>query len=349
MNEINFEIQNVEKIDLSMDVGVKEIYPPIENLEVTPTKEQQIFTHENSYGYDNVTVNPIPEIKLQDKDITINENGIHSIVADDEYDGLNQVNVTVDAIEDLTEELETYNTELTTQETTIDNLIETLKNKGIGKAPKYAPRYMSQPIKFQSYTGSELEQEVSGLDTTNFTDMSYMFNDCRELTSLDLSGWNTKNVKNMSYMFSNASYDSQNLVLDISGFNTSKVTNMSGMFRNCGVVSLLGLSNFDTSNVTNMQYMFRQCQRLTELDLSNFNTSNVTNMAQMFYNSINLKKLDIRNFTFDKVTSYDSMFGQSNSGPIPTDCLIIVKSETEKEWVLARRSDLTNVKTVAEL
>ena len=50
MNEINFEIQDIKKIDLSMDVGVKEIYPPIENLEVTPTKEKQIFTHEYCYG-----------------------------------------------------------------------------------------------------------------------------------------------------------------------------------------------------------------------------------------------------------------------------------------------------------
>ena len=94
MNEINFEIQDIKKIDLSMDVGVKEIYPPIENLEVTPTKEKQIFTHENSYGYDEVVVAPIPDTQ-----------------------------------EDLTEELNTYNTELTEQETLINNIIEVLKNK----------------------------------------------------------------------------------------------------------------------------------------------------------------------------------------------------------------------------
>ena len=52
MNEINFNIEETEKIDLSMDVGIKEVYPPIEDLKVTPSKEQQIFNHENSYGYD---------------------------------------------------------------------------------------------------------------------------------------------------------------------------------------------------------------------------------------------------------------------------------------------------------
>lgn len=126
MNEINFNIEGIEPIELSMDVGIKEIYPPIENLEVTPTKEQQVFTHENSYGYDNVTVNAI---NLQDKEIIINENGTHTIKADEEYSGLNEVNVKVDAIEDLTQELNTYDTELTTQETTLDDITKTLENK----------------------------------------------------------------------------------------------------------------------------------------------------------------------------------------------------------------------------
>ena len=33
---------------------------------------------------------------------------------------------------------------------------------------------------------------------------------------------------------------------------------------------------------------------------------------------------------------------------VPANCLIIVKDETAKAWVLARESDFTNIKTVAE-
>lgn len=130
MNEINFEIKDVEKIDLSMDVGVKEIFPPIENLEVTPTKEQQVFNHNNSYGYDEVIVNPIPDEyiipdgtlevtengdidvttfkiarvgvytppNLQDKSITITENGTQNITFDEGYDGLNSVEVITNVV-----------------------------------------------------------------------------------------------------------------------------------------------------------------------------------------------------------------------------------------------------------
>lgn len=92
MNEINFNIEDTEKINLSLDVGIKEIYPPIEDLEVTPTTEEQIFTHENSYGYDKITVKPIPEIKLQDKEATPTKE-TQNIVADENYDGLNQVTI----------------------------------------------------------------------------------------------------------------------------------------------------------------------------------------------------------------------------------------------------------------
>ena len=126
MNEINFEIKDVEKIDLSMDVGVKEIFPHIENLEITPTKEQQIFNHKNSYGYDEVKVNAIPdEYIIPDGTLEITENGETDVT---NYAKVN-VNVVTTTSEDLTEELNTYNTELTEQETIINSIIEALNNR----------------------------------------------------------------------------------------------------------------------------------------------------------------------------------------------------------------------------
>ena len=44
--------------------------------------------------------------------------------------------------------------------------------------------------------------DISKWNTTNVTDMSYMFEGCSSLTSLpDISKWNTTNVSNMSCMF----------------------------------------------------------------------------------------------------------------------------------------------------
>ena len=99
-----------------------------------------------------------------------------------------------------------------------------------------------------------------------------------------------------------------------------------------------------------MSGMFNGCNSLTNLDLSGFNTSNVINMSSMFNYCSMLERLDIRNFDFSKVTSSSSIFGSSTaSSKIPVDCLIIVKDDSAKEWVLNVRNDLTNVKTVAEL
>lgn len=234
MNDIKFNLEDTENIDFSVDYAVKEVYPPLENLEVIPSVEEQVFNHENSYGYDEVKVKAIEDENLVPENIK---------------QGVNILGV-----------------------------------EGTMVGGKYAPRFVS----FYNCQSTELDYEISNLDTSNITDMYQMFGYCGELTSLDLS-------------------------------------------------------NFNTSNVTDMGKMFNSCLELTSLDLSSFNTSLVTKMNYMFSSCSKLTFLDIRNFTFDKVTSYSGIFDS-----VPADCEIIVKGQTEKEWVLARRNTLTNVKTIAE-
>ena len=89
--------------------------------------------------------------------------------------------------------------------------------------------------------------------------------------------------------------------------------------------------------------MFQNCYRIPSLDLSAFDTSNVTNMGYMFSGCQALKFLDIRNFTFDNVETFTAMLTY-----VPTDCLIIVKSQTEKLWFASRFTFYNNVKTVEE-
>ena len=118
----------------------------------------------------------------------------------------------------------------------------------------------------------------SNFDTSKMTDMSWMFDNCLNLTTLDLSNFDTSNVTNMSYMFS----ECQSLTsLDLSNFNTSKVTDMSYMFSYCSRLISLDLSSFDTSKVTSMNAMFSGCSGLTSLDLSSFNTSKITSIIEM--------------------------------------------------------------------
>lgn len=99
---------------------------------------------------------------------------------------------------------------------------------------------------------------------------------------------NTSNVSDMSYMFSGC----QSLVsLDVSSFDTSNVTRITSMFSSCRSLTSLDLSNFIISNVRSLYQMFVFCQSLVSLDLSNFDTSNVTDMIYMFKGATSLKTI----------------------------------------------------------
>ncbi len=170
------------------------------------------------------------------------------------------------------------------------------------------------------------------IDTSNVKDMSYMFENCTALESVDMSGFNTSNVTDMSYMFMRCSHLTNP---GVSSFNTSKVTNMNSMFDGCSSLTSLNLSNFDTTsvtrmasmfgscsslsslnlsskfdttNVTNMSFMFNGCSSLTGLNVSHFNTSNVTDMHYMFTDCSSLTGLNVSNFNTAKVTTMASMF-----------------------------------------
>ena len=159
--------------------------------------------------------------------------------------------------------------------TTLGNV--TIKNIVFDESFKtYAPTSLKDF--FKNCTALETISNIENLNTANVTNMTSMFDNCQNLSSLNLSKFNTENVTNMSYMFDNC----QNLSsLDLSKFNTANVTDMSWMFSDCQLSSL-DLSNFNTEKVREMYNMFSFCQKLSSLNLTNFNTEKVTNMDYMF-------------------------------------------------------------------
>ena len=152
-------------------------------------------------------------------------------------------------------------------------------------------------------------ENISYLNTSEMTDMSYMFYGCENLQSLDVSNFNTENVTDMSVMF----HKCKNLQsLDVSNFNTAKVKNMDNMFADCWRLQSLDLSNFNTENVTNMQFMFYWCNNLQSLNVSNFNTAKVENMKGMFYSCSKLQSLDLSSFNTANVENMSYMFEYCN-------------------------------------
>lgn len=115
---------------------------------------------------------------------------------------------------------------------------------------------------FRDYMEEKIPLLELSSDTSNVTNMAYMFNNCRTLKSIPPI--DTSRVTNMHGMF----YYCQALP-EIPSLNTSKVTNMDSMFNNCS--SLKTIPYLDTSKVTNMAGMFNGCyslETIPELDAS---------------------------------------------------------------------------------
>ena len=178
--------------------------------------------------------------------------------------------------------------------------------------------------------------DLTGLDTSEATDMAYMFSECRSLKSIDLTCLNTSQVTRMLGMFDDCmSLTSINLRgldtsslesiqdmfkhctslkdFSLTGFDTSCVTNMSGLFYGCQSLETLDLTGFDTSNVTSMGPMFFGCSQLKSLDLSGLNTSNVTGMGYMFYGCRSLEFVDFTGVNTSSVTAMSYMFDGCSS------------------------------------
>ena len=155
-------------------------------------------------------------------------------------------------------------------------------------------------------------KEIKGLDkfiTSKATTMEGMFQSCFKLEFIDVSSFDTSNVEIMNFMF----VDCFKLkgIKGINKLNTKKVTNMTGMFENCLSLKYLNLENFDTSNVTNMSYMFNKCKKLKEIKgMDKFNTINLTTTYAMFQFCTEIEKIDLSGFDTSNVTNMSYMFNK---------------------------------------
>ena len=143
-----------------------------------------------------------------------------------------------------------------------------------------------------SYDSDYLHYIGDGINVTNpkgNISCYCMFKDYKG-TSLDLSNFDTSNVTNMSFMF-DACINLEHLSL--SNFNTNKVSDISNMFCNCIKLKTLDISNFDTENATNMEGMFYDCINLKTLDISSFYINDTKILNNMFWKCRSLETLKV--------------------------------------------------------
>ncbi|MBQ9576281.1 MAG: BspA family leucine-rich repeat surface protein [Muribaculaceae bacterium] len=106
-------------------------------------------------------------------------------------------------------------------------------------------------------------QSIQGLrylNTSQVTNMRWMFGGCTSLTAIDVAGFNTSKVTDMYAMF-NSCWNLRGL--DLTSFNTSKVTDMRAMFFSCGSLqTIYVLDGWTTAAVTQSSSMFEYCSDL---------------------------------------------------------------------------------------
>lgn len=146
---------------------------------------------------------------------------------------------------------------------------------------------------------------ISKLDTSKTTSLSYAFSGCKSLTEIDLSALDTSSVISFADVFQDCSSLRS---VNLADWNTSSGNNFSQMFYQCASLEELDISSFETRNVTTFKEMFRGCSSLRALDLSHFNTSAATTFASMFYNCSSLSSLNVSMFDTSAATDVSQAF-----------------------------------------
>jgi surface protein len=186
------------------------------------------------------------------------------------------------------------------------NKNEEIENLDINDLELYINNNLSE---FKNYFIPEKEGEY--IIKINFRkklkDLSYMFNNCKNIIKIDLSLFDSYEVINISNMFGNC-YSLEEI--NLSGINVNKVIDMSYLFNKCYVLKkIIFDDSFNTKNVENTSFMFNECKNLKEIDLCQFFITNkIKNMEGMFKNCNNLEKLDFEKFVINEFTNIDYMF-----------------------------------------
>ncbi|RIY32816.1 hypothetical protein CJP74_03450 [Psittacicella melopsittaci] len=160
-----------------------------------------------------------------------------------------------------------------------------------------------------TFMGVELVTDLSQLDVSRVTNMSYLFAQAVfSHPNLGLANWNVAQVTNMSFMFQGACFKYPQ---DLENWNVAQVTNMQNMFALASNLGDLSLASWQVGQVTNMSAMFKKAHDFNG-NLSQWNTAKVTQMQEMFYYA-NAFNCDLSYWDVSQVTDMTRMFAYASN------------------------------------
>ena len=138
------------------------------------------------------------------------------------------------------------------------------------------------------------EFDLSNANTSNVINMRSMFKDCKAAYSINTTGWDTSKVTDMSWMFENCG--ELETIEGIQGWNTDSAETLCGMFYYCRDIGVLNLGTdlsdndpyadaWKTDNVVDYNYMFNYCFNLEYLMILNFTLPSGSYTAESMFGS----------------------------------------------------------------
>ena len=133
---------------------------------------------------------------------------------------------------------------------------------------------------------------LENLDTSEYTDLSYMFCGCSEIKDFNfVKKWDVSKCKNFESMFFDCRFNNLDF---LSNWNLINAINLEDMFRNCiNLNDINGIKNWNVENAENFNGMFDFCQNLIDANaLQNWNMNKAKDIRWMFAFCNNLLYVD---------------------------------------------------------
>lgn len=312
-DNIKIILKDNDNLKFKLDNKIEKVSPPLENLEINPSKEEQTFKSQNYYGYNNVTINPVtnsidenikPENIKKDVSILGVKGNIEELNA-------TEISVNPTSEEQIIVPQNPYNgfSKVTIGAQTGINPDEYFKLSSNSESNAYA--YIKKyPDEFYENIGGKTSyssffqghiylEKVGLIDTSKCTQFSYMFNGCANLK--ELPQYNTSKGVNFNYAFNITSLEKIPL-LDLSlATNIANMLNANSRnLRDVGGFKDLGKAYLTTSseNYYNYALNLSGCYNLTYDSLMNI----INNLYDIKTKGCNAQKLQLGSINKAKLT-----------------------------------------------
>lgn len=276
-DNIKIILKEDDNIKFKLDNKIEKIYPPLENLEVNPSKEEQTFKSKDYYGYDEVKVNKV----TNSIDENIKPENIKKDVSILGVTGnVEELNATEISVNPTSEE------QVITPEEPYNGFSKVIVGAQSGITP----------------TGTIDITENGTHDVTNYESANVQVGSDNMLQQkIDLEG-------NALYLFYNSTIKDFSFT---SSLDLSKCTSVARMFQNCSFV--VTVPEYDASNAgsnpkyqAGIQSVFYSCSKLE-------NVGGFKNYGKGFSDSVNANEYNLKfDISGNKKLTHDSLINIIN-------------------------------------